>query len=198
MIALRWRRWVTTLLASLLAGTVHGQTQLQAQAGALWQQISAGGYVLLIRHASTEPGFGDPPEFRLGDCATQRNLSAAGRAESRRLGEAFRRHRVPVAEVRTSPWCRCVDTAMLAFGEATAWDALASLYNDASEEAARRQAVIDEARKFIARDAAGNLVLVTHNFNIRSLVGVSPAQAEAIVTRVTADGLELVGRLPPP
>ena len=194
----RYRRWMLALLASLLAAAVQAQALAPAQADALWRQIGEGGYVLLIRHAATEPGFGDPPAFRLGDCATQRNLSAAGRDESRRLGEAFRQHRIAVGEVRTSPWCRCVDTATLAFGGASVWDALASLYNDASDEAARRQAVIDGAREFMVRTLAANLVLVTHNFNIRSLVGVSPAQAEVVVTRVTAEGFKLVGRLPPP
>ncbi|HEY5762679.1 MAG TPA: histidine phosphatase family protein [Rhodocyclaceae bacterium] len=184
---------------ALWAGLLPFAAQAQATAeDALWRQIAGGGYVLLIRHAATEPGFGDPPQFRLGDCSTQRNLSAAGRDEARRLGEMFLVYRVPVAEVRSSPWCRCVDTAKLAFGKATVWDALASLYFDDRDEAARRQLVVEGARAFMARGVAGNFVLVTHNFNIRSLLGVSPAQAEVIVARLTDEGLELVGRLPPP
>jgi phosphohistidine phosphatase SixA len=55
---------------------------------------------VLMRHAATDPGAGDPPGFRLDDCATQRNLSAAGREDARRVGNAFRAHRIPVARVR--------------------------------------------------------------------------------------------------
>ena len=166
---------------------------------ALWQSLAKGGYVLLIRHASTEAGSGDPPGFRLDDCGTQRNLSAAGRAEAAALGAAFRAHRVPVGEVRASPWCRCLDTARLAFGTAvTPWPALSSLYKDSRDEVGQRREVIAYARTMLP---GSNLVLVTHNFNIRSLVGVSPEQAEVVVARVVSqvdgDQLKLVGRLPP-
>ncbi len=160
---------------------------------ALWARIAQGGYVLLIRHAATEAGTGDPPGFRIGDCATQRNLSAAGRDEARRLGETFRLHGVPVAEVRSSPWCRCLDTARLAFGRAMAWAPLSSLFHDPRNEAGQRAAVIAYLR---GAPAGGNVVLVTHNFNIRSLVGISPLPGETVVARFADGKLELVGRLP--
>ena len=89
----------------ILIGFLCGASGVLAD-DALWARIAQGGYVLLIRHAATEAGTGDPSGFRIGDCATQRNLSAAGREEARRLGETFRAHGVPVAEVRSSPWCR--------------------------------------------------------------------------------------------
>ena len=159
---------------------------------ALWASIAQGGCVLLIRHAATEAGTGDPSGFRIGDCATQRNLSAAGREEARRLGEIFRLHGVPVAEVRSSPWCRCLDTARLAFGRAMAWAPLSSLFNDPRNEAGQRAAVIAYLRGV---PAGGNVVLVTHNFNIRALVGISPLPGETVVARFADDKLELVGRL---
>ena len=80
---------------------------------ALWDALRQGGHVLYIRHALTEPGFGDPPGFELADCSTQRNLSDAGRAQARRMGEALRSREVPIGEVLSSPWCRCVETARL-------------------------------------------------------------------------------------
>jgi phosphohistidine phosphatase SixA len=180
------------------AGTVALAQAAAPSSEALWKQIAAGGHVLLIRHASTVAGFGDPPGFMLGDCATQRNLSEIGREESRRLGLAFRSHRVAVGEVRSSPWCRCVDTATLAFGSATVWEPLASLYNDSRDEDARREAVLREVTGYFAAGRPGNLVLVTHNFNVRSLVGVSPSQAEVIIARPAGGRLELVGRIPLP
>jgi hypothetical protein len=82
---------------------------------ALWNLPKAGGQVVVIRHSSTEPGIGDPPGFRLDDCSTQRNLSAAGREEARRIGAAFRDRGVPVGRVLSSRWCRSLETTLLAF-----------------------------------------------------------------------------------
>jgi hypothetical protein len=78
---------------------------------ALWQALQQGGHVLFVRHARTTPGAGDPPGFRLKDCATQRNLSEEGRTQARRMGETFRKRGVPIGEVLSSPWCRCVDVS---------------------------------------------------------------------------------------
>lgn len=184
--------------AVLLSGVLGALAMLQAAPAradpALWQTIARGGYVLLIRHASTDAGTGDPPGFRIDDCATQRNLSASGRAEARRLGDAFRRQRVPIAEVRSSPWCRCLDTARLAFDRAAPWPALSSLFHDDRQAEAQRREVMSYAR---GQPANGNLVLVTHNVNIRALTGVSPVPGEIVVTRYADDGLRVVGRLPP-
>lgn len=162
---------------------------------ALWTQLAQGGYVLLIRHAATEAGVGDPPGFRLGDCATQRNLSSAGREQARRLGAALRERSIPVGAVRSSRWCRCLDTARLAFGAAEEWRVLDSLFDDA----AREPELLREVHALAAQvQPPRNLVLVTHNVNIRALTGVSPATAEIIVTRQREGRLELVGRIPAP
>ena len=92
-------RWVL-LAACVLLGSA-------AQADeALWQLVARGGHVLFVRHAETTPGVGDPPGFRLEDCATQRNLSGEGRAQARRLGEELKRRGVPVGDVLSSPWCQ--------------------------------------------------------------------------------------------
>src|SRR5437867_11407563 len=93
-----------------------------------WTELRRGGLTLLMRHGSTLPGLGDPPGFRLGDCATQRNLSPVGRDEARRVGERLARERVRVARVYTSPWCRCRDTATLAFGRGEDWEPLSSFF----------------------------------------------------------------------
>lgn len=180
--------------AAAAAGPAAAQTAT-AVVDELWQRLATGGYVLLIRHAATVEGFGDPPGYRLDDCATQRNLSDDGRQEARRLGEAFRQHRIPVGEVRSSPWCRCVETARLAFGRSAVWPALGSLFDDRSGEDQQRREILAYTRGY---DGGGNLVLVTHNVNIRSLVGVSPRQAEVIVARPGGKHLQLVGRIPPP
>jgi broad specificity phosphatase PhoE len=84
---------------------------------ALLGKLREGGLVILIRHAETEPGLGDPAGYRLEDCASQRQLSALGRERSRKLGAFLKREGVPVDRVYTSPWCRCRDTAREAFGK---------------------------------------------------------------------------------
>ncbi|MBI1845857.1 MAG: histidine phosphatase family protein [Candidatus Rokubacteria bacterium] len=102
---------------------------LPASAGAadgLWELLRAGGQVVLLPHATTGGAPGDPAGFRLADCTTQRNLSAAGREEARRIGRAFRARRIPVASVMSSRWCRCLETALLAFDRVEPWPALDS------------------------------------------------------------------------
>jgi broad specificity phosphatase PhoE len=167
-----------------------------AQAGeVLWDLLRAGGQIVLIRHASTDPSVGDPPGFRLDDCATQRNLTEAGRDEARRVGAAFRAHGVPVGRVLSSRWCRCLETARLAFGRAEPWPALDSFFQDRQREPEQTEAV----RSLLGRQPqGGNLVLVTHQVNITALTRQYPAQGEmVIVTPHGAGEYILAGRLLP-
>lgn len=150
----------------------------------------------MIRHATTVPGFGDPEGFRLDACDTQRNLSAQGRAEARRLGEALAQRKVPVSEVLASPWCRCIETAELAFGRRPpTWRALSNLFG--RHEAAEAQ--VAEMRKRIgAYRGPGNLVLVTHGSTTSALTGVSPAQGEIVIlTPLGGTQFRVAGRLAP-
>ncbi|GIK26195.1 MAG: phosphoglycerate mutase [Betaproteobacteria bacterium] len=161
---------------------------------ALWARLKAGGNVLLIRHAATEPGLGDPPNFFLGDCKTQRNLSEAGREEARRVGRALKWRAVAVSEVRASQWCRTLETAELAFGHPPVpWEALNSLHKDPDREAERTRAV---AALIATVRPPQNVALVTHNFNIRALTGISPSTAEIVVVRGEGGKVVVVGRLP--
>lgn len=161
----------------------------------VWSALKSGGHVVLIRHAVTEPGIGDPPGFRLGDCSTQRNLSAEGRADAQRIGEAFRRRGIAVAEVLSSRWCRCLETAQLAFGRAAPAAMLDSMFNDDNSE--RNEEKIRAVKAAVVRPPApGNLVLVTHNVNIQALTGVSPSSGEMVVVLPEKNGeLKVVGRL---
>ena len=181
-----------------LAALLLSALSLAAQADeALWKLLREGGQVLFIRHATTTPGVGDPPGFRLEDCATQRNLSDEGRAEARRLGESLRARKVPIGEVLSSPWCRCHETARLAFGrEASTWTPLSNLFG-------RRENADAQVREMRARVAAwrgkGNLVLISHGSAALPLTGVSPQQAEIIVLTPQAGGqFRVAGRIPPP
>jgi phosphohistidine phosphatase SixA len=178
------------IIGTILILPVRGAPAVDADEP--WSALRGGAHVVLFRHASTEPGLGDPPGFRLEDCATQRNLSEAGREESRRIGAAFRRHRVPIGRVLSSRWCRCLETARLAFGRVEPWAPLDSFFDDRSREPEQTRAV----RAYIAEArAGGNLVLVTHQVNITALTGVVPAPGEMIVLRAELGGaLRVVGR----
>jgi phosphohistidine phosphatase SixA len=158
----------------------------------LWALLRDGRQVVLLRHGTTTPGVGDPPGFRLDDCATQRNLTDAGREEARRIGAAFRAQRVPVGRVLSSPWCRCLETARLAFGRAEPWPALANLFG--------RQDRADAFRAAIAEPPSdGTLVLVSHGSTISAVTGVMPAMGEFLVVTPEGGGrFKVAGRIPSP
>ena len=161
----------------------------------VWKRIAQGGVAIMIRHARTEPGVGDPPNFRIGDCATQRNLSAEGRAQARRLGAAFKARGILPARVLSSQWCRCIDTAVEAFGSHAGEPALNSFFDARGSEPAQSAAV----RKLIAGVKRGEvLVLVTHQVNITALAGSSVSESEIFVFAPVGKTVQLVGRLASP
>jgi phosphohistidine phosphatase SixA len=184
---LRCRQFLQALVLTLLCA-------LPAAADdKLWDQLRNGGHVLLIRHAETEPGIGDPPGFRLEDCSSQRNLSAAGRSQSRRIGERLASLGIPVADVLSSRWCRCLETARLAFGRVTPEPVLDSFFADQARSDAQTAAARARIQAF---RGPGNLVMVTHQVNISAVTGKSPAQGEIFVVRASAQGQwQWVGRL---
>ena len=162
----------------------------------VWERLRKGGFVILMRHAATEPGLGDPQGFRIGDCATQRNLSEGGRADARRVGERFKAERVPIARVYTSPWCRCRDTATLAFGTAEDWEPLSSFFDFPHHEAEFSERVKKRIGQYGRKSPGGNVVMVTHNVNIAALTRLSVAPGEfAIVRAEGCCGIRTLGRL---
>lgn len=181
------------MLRWLLVGCVLLGAGLARADEALWRLLQGGGQVVLVRHALTEPGVGDPPGFRLEDCGTQRNLSAQGRADAARLGEALRARRVPVAAVQSSPWCRCLETARLVFGRAAQpQTALGNLFGR-PERTAQQVAVLREIVRQVPQ--GGNLFLVTHGSTTLALTGESPATGEMVVLTPQAGGFQVAGRL---
>lgn len=169
-----------------------------AEHAALWEKLKQGGYVVLIRHAVTDAGIGDPPGFRLGDCATQRNLSAAGREDARRIGDAFRSRGIPVAQVRSSRWCRCMETSRLAFGTVVADPMLDSIFREDDQASQDRVRAVREAIAGFRQ--RGNLVLVSHQQNILALTGRSTRSGEMLIVRPGQAGsreMEIIGAIPP-
>ncbi len=130
-------------LALLSAGSCPGlyaqETPEARETRTLAGLLRAGGCAVLFRHAATEAGIGDPPNFRLGDCSTQRLLSDSGRAQSLRIGQWFKAQALQARSVHSSAWCRCRDTATLAFGEHAVMPALTSTFDNNSRQPAQTQ-----------------------------------------------------------
>jgi phosphohistidine phosphatase SixA len=144
------------------------------------------GRVLLLRHANA-PGFGDPPKFALADCASQRNLDAAGRAQARRLGERLRALGVNKARVYSSQWCRARETAeLLGLGAVEPLPALNSFF----EQPQARQKIIGGLRAFLAAQPVdgGALILVTHQVVINALTEASAPSAGGSLFRLNGTG----------
>jgi phosphohistidine phosphatase SixA len=175
---------------ALLAQPAH------ADESAAWAALRQGGHVAFIRHEATQPGLGDPPGYRLEDCSSQRNLSIEGREAAKRLGERLRAEGVAVDKVYTSPWCRCRDTATLAFGKADDWDALSSFFDDPSQEPKRTERVKNRIGTYSTRKPKGIVVMVTHHVNIQALTHQAVGPGEIVVARPDGCcGLKVVGRI---
>lgn len=179
----------------LASAALSAAASAKGESDALWKALKQGGHVILIRHASTVPGTGDPPGFVLDNCATQRNLSDSGRDEAKQIGATFQKHGVPIGNVLSSRWCRCLDTARLAFGKVRPWAPLDSHFDQPSNSAVQAAAVrLGLAKREIE---GSNLVLVTHQVNITALTGVYPAQGEAVIVKLAGKELRGLGRLNP-
>jgi phosphohistidine phosphatase SixA len=184
-------------LAPFLGAALLALSASVAIAADAWPELTQPGTIVLFRHA-TAPGVGDPANFQLNNCATQRNLDDRGRSEARQLGDQFRSRKIVVGAVLTSQWCRGRETARLAFGNDAVKDepAFNSSFRTSAEISETQTA---QARAILARwRGPGALVVVTHQVNITALTGVVPASAEGVVVRPAADGsLKVVGRVTP-
>jgi virginiamycin B lyase len=189
----------------LLAGIAVSVVAVALTAGAstatspdLGQTLRSGGLVLVLRHAHTDQSKQDEDPVVISDCATQRNLSEKGRADSRAIGRGIRRLGLRVGKVLSSAYCRTRETARLAFGRATVSGAL--LNTIAARHDARWRAQIRAARRLIGtKPAAGTLtVLVTHGVVVQEATGQSLEEGEAVVFRPLGKSrFRAVGRVLP-
>jgi hypothetical protein len=152
--------------------------------------LRKGNVVVLIRHAETVPGIGDPPGMRLDRCETQRDLSQAGRIQSRQIGQWFARHQLTPAAVRSSQWCRCLNTAAEAFGpqgigqtiSVTPWTALNSFFQGHGNRNQQIEEAAQAARAIAMRRSFGQFeVWVTHQVVVSTLTGKYLSMGECIV-----------------
>jgi len=195
------RTMIKHLIHTLIFSLAFSLTAQSAFANELliWDQLQGKapkGYVLLFRH-SLAPGVGDPENFKLNDCSTQRNLSAEGRKDAKEIGEWLQRRQVKILRVESSRWCRAKETAqLLNLGKVALNRNLDSLFQatDATKhpQTSRvRQQIINH------RNKAGILVLVGHYVNIAALTGVGVDSGEGVLVRADSKGvLKVVGATP--
>jgi phosphohistidine phosphatase SixA len=184
---------ITALLASLL-----GQSAM-ANEEAIWDKLQGTnpkGYVLLLRH-TIAPGVGDPENFKLNDCSTQRNLSQLGRADAKAVGDWLKRRDIKISRVESSRWCRAKETAqLLGIGRVRLNSNLDSLFESA-DPANAIQTVRVKKQIVDWRNKSGLLVLVGHFVNIGAVTGVGVGSGEGVLVKADSKGkITVVGLTP--
>ena len=188
-----------TLAPITLAAQPEADTQQALAGGALLKALQRGGQVIYFRHADTGPAYLEQG-VDLARCDTQRNLNDAGRAQSRDIGSQFRRLRISLGEVLSSEFCRCRETAQLAFGRYIVEPLLTGVSRSAESADRRKEATVALKRMLATTPAAGvNTVLISHGFNLWDAEGFHlGTQGEAAIYRPDgAGGYVLLARLRP-
>ena len=187
---------LTHIITPLLASALLALVALPAQAS-LASDLTDGQHVLLMRHADA-PGYGDPSGYQLDQCSTQRNLGERGRKQAVILGQWLSSQGINSANVISSVWCRCVDTAkLLNKGAVTTSPALGSFFDDMS--LAKQQT--KDLEKLIQIQLQENpktpLILVTHHVNIQAYAGKNVNVGDMVLVRVDKNGKYLSQQIYP-
>lgn len=187
--------WLTrTLLPVLPLSTLAVPNAMAHEA--LWSALKDGGKVVLIRHAVVERGI-SPLKYTPGDCSQDVNLSQVGRKQAQKVGEAFRARGIPIGDVLASPFCRAMDTAKLAFGNAKPSDALRLIEGISAQEIARINA--QASRLIGSYKGKANLILVTHQPNVEAIALESLENAGMLVLQPkSGEEFDVLGRIPAP
>ena len=144
------------------------------------KNLKEGGNIIFIRHALA-PGSGDPENFDLNDCNTQRNLSDQGIKQSKRLGLFFLKNQISIDVVLSSEWCRCKDTAKYAFGNYKTFTALNSFFSHKFQKNKNTQ--MSDLREYLKSWRSDkNLILVTHYVTILEIINKSSSSGEILIT----------------
>ena len=173
------------------------QCKLALAQSELANQLQDGMHVLLMRHADA-PGYGDPKNYQINQCSTQRNLGEAGRKQAKGIGEWLSKQGIQEAKVYSSPWCRCLDTAtLLNKGPAKKEASLGSFFDDMSQAKGQtnelEKLIADERKKFPNMP----IIMVTHHVNIQSYVGVVVNSGDMVLVKVNPSGKPVSFKLYP-
>lgn len=198
---LRSRLTSTLLICAFLVSTTS-LLNAQAKELAIWDQLQGTnpqGYVLLMRHALA-PGVGDPENFKVSDCSTQRILNEEGRQDARDIGSWLERRDVKVLRVESSRWCRAKETAqLLNVGKVRLNKNLDSLFEDESDWSTHPQTMNIQKRILDHRNKRGLLIFVGHFVNFQAVAGVSLDSGEGALVRANAQGkIQVLGYSPKP
>ena len=174
------REWIQSVgvatAGTLLAWPAQAAAdKAHAELAQLWRRE---GGALIVRHAVTESGLGDPPGFVLGQCSTQRNLSDAGRQASRAMGAWMQAQQIKPDAVLSSQWCRCQDTARFALGAYEDWPALNSTFGGQGDPNAQQKAL---RARLLAMPKGQREVWVTHQVIMTALTGAYPEMGEGFL-----------------
>lgn len=184
-------RWLINFLLIALLSTTPAVMASEAQ---LVEDMQAGNVVLMIRHALA-PGVGDPDEFDVNDCSTQRNLSDEGRAQARSIGDWLRSKGIDNARVYSSQWCRCMETAeLMNVGEVKPLTPLNSFF----EQRHHQQRYLSDLRTFIKNNTSPGelIIMVTHQVTISGITGKWTDSGHGKLVRPNEKGqIELLGEL---
>ena len=164
---------------------------LSYASGSAWSLLEEGSKIVFIRHAYA-PGGGDPDNFAIEDCSTQRNLNQQGIDQSISMGQEFSKRNIPIQQVYSSQWCRCKDTASFAFGDYQELNSLNSTFEGKYRQNHQRQ--MNELKAMIASwdDTEGNLILVTHYVIIEGVLGYYPNSGELVITNKSLKVLDSI------
>ena len=146
----------------------------------LIDELQKGGKLIFIRHAYA-PGGGDPDNFDINDCATQRNLSDNGKAQSQKIGNFFKKNKISIGKVYSSEWCRCKETASIAFKNFQTKNFLNSFFSAQFSNNRKKQVV--DFEKFLSNwDEDQNLIFITHYVVISEILNYPPSSGEIVIS----------------
>ena len=169
------------ILKSLIIILISLTTPIKADLNTnLLNQLEDGGKLIFIRHAYA-PGGGDPDNFNLNDCSTQRNLNYEGRKQAKYIGEFFKKNKIKIDKVLSSEWCRCKETARIAFKNFSTNNFLNSFYS--SKYAKNKDKQIKLLKNYVKKfESDKNLILITHYVLIFEVLNYAPSSGEIVVS----------------
>ena len=168
---------ITLIIFLVLTNGIKADSKTQ-----VLEYLKKGNNLIFIRHAYA-PGSGDPDNFDIYDCSTQRNLSKTGREQAKKIGKFFHENQIPIDKVISSEWCRCKETAKIAFKRFETKDFLNSFFSEKFSKNRTKQ--IEDLNKYIDRwDSSKNLVLVTHYVLITEVLNYAPSSGEIVISDI--------------
>lgn len=182
------------LIALLMFVGAQAVTLAQTELASAMQD---GQHVLLMRHADA-PGYGDPQGYQLNQCSTQRNLGERGRKQAQAIGEWLAKQGITKAQVYSSAWCRCFDTAaLLNKGAVTKEAALGSFFDDMSQSKKQTEDLAKLIQAERIKYPKAPIIMVTHHVNIESFTGKVLNSGDMILVKVNSSGQAVSHKLYP-